>query len=56
MWDQNPDEAFQKLKMAMAPTLVLGLLDFYKPFTQERHGSRTEIGGVLMQEGRHIAF
>lgn len=48
--------AFLKLKEAVTSPLVLRLPDFTQPFTIECDACGTNLGAILMQEGRHIAF
>jgi hypothetical protein len=48
--------AFSLLKDSMSSTLVLETPDFGKTFIVECDVSRQEIGVILMQEGRPLAF
>ena len=55
-WRQEAEVAFEKLKVAMSRVPTLGLLDFNKPFVLEIDACGVDIGAVLMQEGRPLAF
>jgi hypothetical protein len=55
-WTPAAAQDFQTLKMATCTTPVLSLPDFTKIFVSECDASRKEIGVVLMQEGRPLAF
>lgn len=50
------ENAFQQLKQLMSNPPVLALRDFTQAFFLEADASSTEIGAVLMQKGRPIAF
>ena len=47
-WGSRAETTFVQLKRAMCETLVLGLLDFNKPFTLEIEAYNMGIGAVLM--------
>jgi len=49
-------EAFEKLKWAVALEAVLWLLQFDKPFEVPTNASNEAINGVLVQEGHLIDF
>lgn len=49
-------EAFENLKKIMTSTPILATLDFYKTFVIECDALGIDIGVVLMQEGRSLAF
>jgi hypothetical protein len=55
-WGVAQDHAFHTLidKLAHAP--LLQLLDFSKTFELECNASEIGIGGVLLQEGKHVAY
>ena len=55
-WGRAQERAFEtlKLKLTQAPLLVLP--DFTRPFEVECDASGVGIGGMLMQEGKPIAF
>jgi hypothetical protein len=50
------DEAFETLKGILVKALVLKLPDFDKDFEIHSNASNFAIGGVLVQEGRPVAF
>jgi hypothetical protein len=55
-WDRACDEAFETLKGILVKALVLKLLDFEKDFEIHSNASDFVIRGVLVQEGRPVAF
>jgi len=55
-WMVDCQQAFEKLKTAVASAPVLGLPDFEKPFEVHTDASDRAIGGVLVQEGHPVAF
>ena len=48
--------SFDKLKVAIATTPILAVVDPHKPFVVETDASSTAIGAILLQDGRLIAF
>jgi hypothetical protein len=56
VWNAKHDEAFQTLKKLLTTSPVLAQLDITKSFDVYCDASSTELGGVLMQEGRIIAY
>jgi hypothetical protein len=56
VWGVAQDHAFDELKRLLTSAPLLALPDFSKQFEVECDGSRIGIGGVLMQEGRPIAY
>jgi hypothetical protein len=55
-WTSEKTQVFKQLKDAMCKASVLTTPDFPKNFIMECDASRNDIGVVLMQEGRPIAF
>jgi hypothetical protein len=55
-WSPQCEEAFLTLKKLLTTTPVLAQLDIEKPFDVYCDASDTGIGGVLMQDGRAIAY
>ena len=51
-WDDNCDEAFEKLKKAMVSSPVLKHVDFNLPFVVETDASDFALGAVLLQPER----
>ena len=55
-WSRLHDAAFENAKTAITTAPVLALPDFEKPFEIITDASIVGTGGVLMQEGRPVAF
>jgi hypothetical protein len=55
-WDEACDEAFETLKGILVKAPVLKLTDFDKDFEIHFDASDFTIGGVIMQDGRPVAF
>ncbi|KAA0058175.1 DNA gyrase subunit A [Cucumis melo var. makuwa] len=55
-WNEEDEEAFQRLQNTMITLPVLALPDFSIPFEVETDASRYGIGAVLMRNKRPIAF
>ena len=55
-WGRDQNEAFNLLKDKLCSAPLLSLPDFTKPFEIECDASGIGIGGVLMQEGKPIAY
>ena len=55
-WNEVTNKAFEQLKIAVSHLLVLALPDFTKSFVVECDASGYGIGGVLMQDGKPIAY
>jgi len=55
-WDEACDEAFGTLKGILVKAPVLKLPDFDKEFEIHSDASNFAIGGVIVQDGRPVAF
>jgi hypothetical protein len=55
-WEEACNEAFETLKGILVKALVLKLPDFDKDFEIHSDASDFAIGGILVQEGRLVAF
>jgi hypothetical protein len=55
-WSPQCEDAFLTLKKLLTTALVLGQPDIEKLFDVYCDASDTGIGGVLMQDGRAIAY
>ena len=56
VWGAAQDNAFDELKRRLTAAPLLILPDFTKQFEIECDASGIGIGGVLMQEGKPIAY
>ena len=56
IWDEHCYRAFGELKRRLTSAPVLKFPEFKKPFEVHTDASDFAIGGVLMQEGRPVAF
>ena len=56
IWQQHHQESFVKLKELVTTAPCLKLADFSKPFEVTTDASGVAVGGVLLQEGRPVAF
>jgi hypothetical protein len=55
-WGKAQENAFNALKDKLTNAPLLQLPDFDKTFEIECHASGIGIGGVLMQERKHVAY
>ena len=55
-WTPKCEESFQELKKRLTTAPVLATPDIHKEFVIYCDASRTGLGGVLMQEGRVVAY
>jgi hypothetical protein len=55
-WDGACDKAFETLKGILVKALVLKLPDFDKDFEIHSDASDFAIGGIIVQDGRPVAF
>jgi hypothetical protein len=56
VWNAERDEAFQALKKLLTTSPMLAHLDITKYFDVYCHASGTELGCVLIQDGRVIGY
>lgn len=55
-WEEQQEQAFNKLKIVMTSCPILALPNFSKPFTIEADAYGIGLGAVLMQVGRPLAY
>jgi hypothetical protein len=55
-WDPINQQVFDNVKAAIAKKTVLAYLDFLKPFQIYMDASSTQLGSVITQDNRPIAF
>lgn len=55
-WDIEKEHAFNTIKDRLCLALILALPNFNKTFEIERDASCIEIGAILMQDRRPIAY
>ena len=55
-WGNSQENAFQDLKKCLAEAPLLVLPEFTKTFEVECDASGIGIGGVLMQQGKPVAY
>ncbi len=55
-WDLNHQQAFDNIKAAIAKETVLAYPDFLKPFEIYMDASSMQLGAVITQDNRPIAF
>jgi hypothetical protein len=55
-WDPIYQQAFNNIKAAIAKETVFAHLDFLKPFEIYTDASSTQLGAVITQDNRPIAF
>jgi hypothetical protein len=56
VWGKDCDEALKILKKLLTTSLVLAQPNIAKPFNIHSDDSSTDLGCVLMQEGRVISY
>jgi hypothetical protein len=55
-WDKACNEAFKTLKSILVKVYMLKLLDFDKDFDIHSNAFDFAIGGIIVQDGRSMAF
>ena len=55
-WTDTKEKAFENIKTAISKQTVLAFPDFSKPFQIHVDASEYQLGGVVSQEGKPIAF
>ena len=55
-WGPEQQEAFEKMKKEITSDVLLAYPDFEKPFVIHTDASHTQLGAVISQDGRPIAF
>ena len=55
-WDKEHQEAFDTMKNVIAREVMLAYPDFKKPFIIHTDASHTQLGAVIAQDGKPIAF
>ena len=55
-WTKTKQEAFDKIKMAVSKEIILNYPDFSQEFEIYTDASQTQLGAVIAQNGKPIAF
>jgi hypothetical protein len=55
-WDPKHQQVFENVKAAIAKEVVLAYPDFSKPYNIYTDTSITQLGAVITQDNRPIAF
>ena len=55
-WNKEQDEAFKQMKALIATDALLAHLDHNKPFEIKMDSSNYQLGGVIKQNGRPVAY
>ena len=56
VWDEAVQKAFEEIKRVVARDVVLAYPDFSQPFEIHTDASKHQLGAVIMQKGRPLAF
>jgi hypothetical protein len=56
LWAPAQQKAFEDIKKKLAHEILLQFLDFNEPFIIHADASKNQIGGVILQRGKPIAF
>jgi hypothetical protein len=56
VWEQIHQEAFEKIKQVITDQVMLSFPDFNKPFEIHTDASDFQLGSVIMQDNKPIAF